>query len=72
MQPDCAIACTVCFFLQYYRAYDIVSVESISIWACTGFDGDVEVWEAIRRLRNCVKSRNLNIKADDNEYALAA
>lgn len=43
----------------------------IIIRACTGFDGDVKVWEAIRRLRNCVKSWNLNIKADD-KLALAA
>lgn len=45
---------------------------SHTYWACTGFDGDVEVWEAIRRLRNYVKSWNLNIKADDNKLALVA
>ena len=41
------------------------------IWGCTGFDGGVEVEEAIRRLRDCVPTWNLNIKAEDN-YALAA
>ena len=40
-------------------------------WASTGFDGDVEVWEAIRRSRNCVKMWELNIKADE-KLAFAA
>ena len=40
--------------------------------ACTGFDGGFEVWEAIRGLRNRVINLELNINADNNEFALAA
>ncbi len=39
--------------------------------ACTGFDGGFEVGEAIRRLLDCVPTRNLNINANE-QYALAA
>ena len=40
--------------------------------ACTGFDGGFEVEEAIRRLRDCVSTWNLNINANNNKVALAA
>ena len=40
--------------------------------ACTGFDGGFEVEEAIRRLRDCVLTWNLNINANNNRVALAA
>ena len=40
--------------------------------ACTGFDGGFEVEEAIRRLRDCVPTWNLNINANNNRVALAA
>ena len=40
--------------------------------ACTGFDGGFEVEEAIRRLRDCVSTWNLNINANNNRVALAA
>ena len=41
-----------------------------AIRACTGFDGDFEGREAIRR--DHVTVRNLNINADNNNFALAA
>ena len=40
--------------------------------ACTGFDGGFEVEEAIRRVRDCVSTWNLNINANNNKVALAA
>ena len=41
------------------------------IRGCTGFDGGVEVWEAISRIGDCVITWKLNIKANE-DYALAA
>ena len=42
------------------------------IRASTGFDGDFEVWEAIRGLRDRATTWDLKLNADDNSYALAA
>lgn len=39
-------------------------------WACTGFDGDHAVGEAIRRVMRQIP--NLNINAEDYDLALAA
>ncbi len=55
------------------RRYSIVYFHSeVQLWACTGFDGGFEVGEAIRRLRDCATTWNLNINADNNNLALAA
>ena len=55
------------------RRYSIIYFHSeVQLWACTGFDGGFEVGEAIRRLRDCATTWNLNINADNNNLALAA
>lgn len=55
------------------KRYSIyTSREEVLMRACTGFDGGFEVGEAIRRLRDCVITWNLNINANNNNVALAA
>ena len=49
-----------------------VTGKAFYVRACTGFDGGFEVEEAIRRLRDCVPTWNLNINANNNRVALAA
>ena len=58
---------------QVSQTRDTLRLPAIHLFrACTGFDGDFEVWEAIRRLRSCAKSRKLNINADEGNFAIAA
>ena len=60
---------TFAWFLIMIKTSLVLAINFIR--GCTGFDGGVEVWEAIRRLRDCVITWNLNIKANE-DYALAA
>lgn len=64
------ISIDILMFFEYDKETSLVLTINY-IRGCTGFDGGVEVWEAIRRLRDCVITWNLNIKANE-DYALAA
>ena len=49
---------------------DALRINCFGTWACTGFDGDHAVGEAIRRAMRQIP--NLNINAEDYDLALAA
>ena len=49
-----------------------MDTRAFNLRGCTGFDGGVEIEEAIRSFQDCVKTWNLNINAENDNYALAA
>jgi hypothetical protein len=54
-------------------SYELCAANEVCIWGRNGFDGDKEAPAAYRAFLSARKTDgNLNIIADDYEYALAA